>query len=131
MTKGTPITNEERTTYAVIMWIAYACSVFWASSGILCWPIWARNLWGGEEAAEKWPIRTDYGGMIFAGCLVGLCFVVILVVMAIVLIPVSIASVIWVRIHGKRVNVVDAGEVERGIGCESDSVTEVESFTEK
>jgi hypothetical protein len=119
LTKGTPITNRQQTTSAVTLWIIYAFSVFWASSGILCWPIWARNLWGGEEAAEKWPIRTDYGGMIFLGCLLGPCVVVIVVVMAIVLIPVIIAKALWVLIQRKRVNVVEAGEVERGIGCES------------
>jgi hypothetical protein len=130
LTEGTPITNRQQTTYAVTMWIVYACSVLLASSGILCWPIWARNLWGGEEAAERWPIRTDYGGMIFIGCLVPLCVVFFLVLIAVVL-PVRMAGALWERIHGERVNVVEAGQVERGIGCESGSVTEVESFTEK
>jgi hypothetical protein len=131
LTNGTPITNREQTGYALSLWIIYVYTVLWASSGILCWPIWARNLWGGEEAAKKWPIRTDYGGMIALGCVVGPLCVVILVVMAIVLIPVSMARALWVRIQRKRVNVVNVGDVERGNGCESGSVTEVESFTEK
>ena len=117
--------------YVVSMWIVNACNILWACSGILCWPIWARNLWGGEEAAEKWPIETDFGSVIFFRCLIWPCCMVIIAVMAIVLIPVGIARGLWARIHRKRVNIVEAGEVEGGIGCESGSVTDVESFTDK
>ena len=43
----------------------------WVLSGILCWAMWARNLWGGEDAAKKWPIRSDLGGIILGGVPLG------------------------------------------------------------
>ena len=91
-----------------------------------------RNLWGSEEAAERWPIRTDFGGIILVGSAMVPIMFTILVLMAIVAVPVGMAKAAWVRIRGKRVNVVEAGEVEMGIiSCESGSVTEVDGRDEK
>jgi hypothetical protein len=92
-----------------------------------------RNLWGGEEAAEKWPIRTDLGGMALVGALLGPIFLLVLCCMAVVIIPVSIVKEIWQRVRGKPVIVVDGSEAEKGVGCESSgsSVTQVESMDEK
>ena len=90
-------------------------------------------MWGGEEAAEKWPIRTDLGGMALLGAFLGPIFLLVLLCMVIVVIPVVIIKGIWARIRGKPVAVVDGSEAERGLGCESSgsSVTQVESMDEK
>lgn len=96
-----------------------------------------RNLWGSEEAAERWPIRTDFGGIILLGSAMVPIMFTILVLMAMVAVPISMAKAAWMQIRGKRVNVVEAGEVERGIiSCKSGSVTsgivtEVEGRDEK
>ena len=134
LTAGTPVADSQQRAYAICMWIVYVCCVGWDLSGILCWMIWVRNLWGGEEVeevAEKWPIRTDFGGIIIAGSFMAPFVLVFVVLMCVVRIPASILKAVWVRIRGKRVNVVEVGEMEKGIGCESGSVTEVESFTKK
>ena len=92
-----------------------------------------RNLWGGEEAAEKWPIRTDLGGMVIVGALLGPIFLLVFICMAVVIIPLGIIKGFWQRIRGKPVAVVDGSEAEKGLGCESSSssVAEVESTDEK
>jgi hypothetical protein len=92
-----------------------------------------RNLWGGEEAAEKWPIRTDFGGMVILGALLGPIFLLALICMVVIIIPVGIIKGLWERIRGKPVAVVDGSETEKGLGCESSSssVDEVESMDEK
>lgn len=105
----------------------------WASSGVLCWPIWVRNLWGGEEAAEKYPIRTDFGGLVVLAIFMVPCMLIVLLFMAVVMIPTMVVKKIWTAVRGKPKVVVDGSEAERGIGCESEgsSVTQVESMDEK
>ncbi|KAN0122886.1 hypothetical protein V8E51_001212 [Hyaloscypha variabilis] len=129
-----PVAKSDTQSSAIILWILYAgISVAWASSGILCWPIWVRNLWIGEEAAEKWPIRTDLGGMVLLGVIFGPIFLVILICMAVVVIPAGIIKGLWQSIRGKPLAVVDGSEAEKGLGCESSSssITEVEGIDEK
>ncbi|KIM94337.1 hypothetical protein OIDMADRAFT_60672 [Oidiodendron maius Zn] len=45
----------------VVFWIIYVISAAWALSGTLCWVIWLRNLLGGPESAERWPILPAIG----------------------------------------------------------------------
>lgn len=105
----------------------------WASSGVLCWPIWVRNLWGGEEAAEKYPIRTDYGCLVVFGIFMVPCVLIVLLFIEVVMIPRTAVKTIWTAVRGKPVVVVDGSEAERGIGCESESssIMQVESMDEK
>ena len=58
---STPSVSE-----VVIFWIIYAISAAWALSGTLCWVIWLRNLLGGPESAEKWPILPAIGLYVLA-----------------------------------------------------------------
>jgi hypothetical protein len=117
VTAGTPIAKHQQTTDAVLIWFVYTLS---ASSGILCWAMWMRNLWGGPEAAERWPIRSDLGAFPLLGAIAVLCIPVILVFV--------VAAGLW---HGlcmcfcrkplKRAD-AEAVEMETGIGCDSGNV---------
>jgi hypothetical protein len=131
---ATPTSSSGDTTGAVFLWITYVLCVAWDFSGVLCWMIWVRNLWGREnveKVAAKWPIRTDCGGIAILACIMAPFIVTIVVIGCVVLLPIAIVKGCWDGCRGKRVKVVEAGEVEKGTGSESGSVTEVESFAEK
>jgi len=49
VTAETPIAKQQQTKDAVLIWFVYALSAAWASSGILCWAMWMRNLWGVQK----------------------------------------------------------------------------------
>jgi hypothetical protein len=84
--------------------------------------MWARNLWGGPEAAERWPIRSDLGAFALFGAFAVLCIPFILVLL--------VAHGVWKGLCkcfcGKPLKRADAEavEMETGIGCDGSNVTE-------
>ncbi|CZR63509.1 uncharacterized protein PAC_13406 [Phialocephala subalpina] len=83
LTSGTLIANRHQNFYAVTSWIIYVFLAGWVLSGILCWAMWARNLWGGEDAVKKWPIRSDLGAIILVCACITLAAPFMLVAIAI------------------------------------------------
>jgi hypothetical protein len=118
---------EGRDGTLVVLWILYTVSAAWALSGTLCWAIWLRNLLGGPETAEKWPIRPAIGlyiigalisPMILAGAVAAV--VGALAVMGVV----GLTKGIWWIFGGKPSKKEEVIEVERGAGCASGNVIE-------
>lgn len=117
---------------AVLVWtFFFFISATWASTGILCWAMWLRNLWGGPEAAERWPIQHDFPLIILAGGLFGPpTLVILLVFLVLVTLVVLVGFVVkeigkrmWGCLCKKPLKEEEAIEVERGIGCASSNVT--------
>jgi len=122
---------------AILMWIIFfGISATWATSGILCWAMWLRNLWGGPEAAERWPIQHDSPFIFLAGVLFGppvlVMFVLFILVMLVAFVAKEIGKGVWRCLCKKPLKEDEALEVERGIDCASSSnITEENDGGEK
>ena len=79
--------------------------------------MWVRNLWGGPEAAERWPIRSDLVGVILLGALKAPFILVWLAAK-------GIGKRLWMCFCGKPLKRGRGGGMERGISCDSGNVTE-------
>jgi hypothetical protein len=116
LTSGTLIANRRQSAYAVFMWVIYACSTSWASSGVFCWAIWARNLLGGPDAAERWPIRSDLGFIVLVGVLMVPLLLVALVVAVICnglrMCVCGIGKGLWRFISGRSLREIEVVEME-------------------
>jgi len=99
LTSGTRIANRHQNFYAVTSWIVYVFLAGWVLSGILCWAMWARNLWGGEDAAKKWPIRSDLGGITLGGVPLGELAVRYMLIAAYTATAQNIARALWPPQH--------------------------------
>ncbi|KIM98479.1 hypothetical protein OIDMADRAFT_181840 [Oidiodendron maius Zn] len=67
-----PPTSNQYVLDTTLMWtFFFGIPAAWASSGILCWAMWLRNLLGGPEAAERWPIQHNIPIIILAGVVFG------------------------------------------------------------
>jgi hypothetical protein len=130
LTSGTRIANHQQNFYAVTSWIIYVFLAGWVLSGILCWAMWARNLCGGEDAAKKWPIRSDLGGIILVGaCIVSLgALAVPFMLVAVIIFGVArcVLRGLWCCGDGEPLDEVEAVEMERGMSLDGGSVTEEE-----
>jgi hypothetical protein len=112
----------------VLMWIFFfAISLAWASSGILCWAMWLRNLWGGPEAADRWPIQHNIGLIILAGVLFGpfglVFFVLLGLGMLVAVVANEIRKLVWGCFCKKPLKEEEAIKAERGEGRDSSNVT--------
>jgi hypothetical protein len=141
LTEGTRVPNRQQRKYAVCFWYIYGfISIGWATTGVLCWPIWARNLWDGEEAAEKWPNNeTSLPGLVIFCAFSSPIVLVGFISLVVMIILVALAKEAWVRVRGKPVVMVNLSAAERGIGRKSSGssvtvgsvVTQVENVDEK
>ena len=118
------------------MWIFFfGISAAWASSGILCWAMWLRNLWGGPEAAERWPIQHNIPLIILAGVLFGpfafVFFVLLGLVILVVLVATEIGKGVWGCLCKRPLKEDKAIEAERGVGRDSGNIREENDGGEK
>ena len=109
LTAGTPKADRQQLIATISMWIIYVCTAAWASSGILCWVMWVRNLWGGPEAAERWPITSYLGMAILFGAAMAPFILVFVLVMV-------IWKVLQRCVCGKPLIQAEAVELESGVG---------------
>jgi hypothetical protein len=125
----TPIAKQQQTGLAFALWVIYAVSSAWASSGLLCWAMWVRNLWGGPEAAERWPIRSDLSVFLILGVMLVLSIPLILVLLVVE----GLCKRLWMLFCRKPLKRAEAEavEMEAGIGCDSGNVTEEVDGDEK
>jgi hypothetical protein len=121
---GTPIADRQQLLATVCMWIVYAISAAWASSGILCWAMWVRNLWGGPEAAERWPIKSWLGMAVLFGAAMAPFLLVMILVMI-------IGMALRACVCGKPLIQTQAVEMESGIGFGSGIEREEEEEEEE
>ena len=85
---------------------------------------WLRNLWGGPEAAERWPIQHNIGLIILAGVFFGLFILVGLVAK-------GIGKGVWGCLYKKPLKEEEAIEAERGVSRDSSDITEENDGGEK
>lgn len=91
-----PTTSSQYILNTTLTWIfIFGISAAWASSGILCWVMWLRNLWGGPEAAERWPIQHNILIIILAGVALGPFAFVIFLVLLVVFVATEIGKGVW------------------------------------
>jgi hypothetical protein len=116
LTAGTPIADRQQLVFAICIWIVYAMSAAWASSGILCWAMWVRNLWGGPEAAERWPIKSWLGMAILLGAAMAPFLLVMILVMVIwMVLRICVCGKPLIQAQAQ----AQAVEMESGIGFDS------------
>jgi hypothetical protein len=87
--------------------------------------MWLRNLWGGPEVAERWPIQHDIGLIILAVLLLGPFVLVMLVLFSLVG---FVANRIGKGVSGflckKPLKEEEVIKAEIGVGRDSVNVTE-------
>ena len=120
---------------AVILWIFYAMSAAWALSGTLCWVIWLRNLLGGPESAERWPILPAIGLYVLLGAFISPLVILFAVVGLLVFLIVRLARFVVTGVKGgvlrlfcgkpskkKELIEMEGGATEMEEGCGSGDV---------
>ena len=93
--------------------------------------MWLRNLWGGPEAAERWPIQHNILIIILAGVVFGPFVFVFFLVLLVVFVAIEIGKGVWRCLCKKPLKEDKPIEAERGVGRDSGNIREENDGGEK
>ncbi|KAE9374901.1 hypothetical protein N431DRAFT_465126 [Stipitochalara longipes BDJ] len=132
-TARTQVAVRKQTADTIAFWLIYTFTMAWVSSGILCWAMWMRNLLGGMEAAERWPIRPDLGVLVVLGATAVLLIVLSIPLLLLGLVAIGISKwlgILWLRIRRRPLKKDVEVEMEGGTDFDGSDVLEEEGEEE-